>query len=429
VKEIYFMVMNEELLQYIWKYKLYIKKQYTTSTGEQVTIIKPGEQNSNSGPDFSDARIKIGETTWAGNCEVHICASDWLKHSHTNDNSYNNTILHVVLKNDVEIKAGNGRIIPAIELEYDKRIEENYKHLFESQQWIACSENIKKVDKIFLTQWFTKLMFERLEKRSDDIIKYLDSSKNNWDEAFYRFLAKSFGFKVNSVPFEMLTKAAPLKVLTLHRDNLHQVESILFGQAGLLTKTDDEYSKMLLTEHNFQKKKYDLKPMEAHVWKFMRIRPNNFPTIRISQFANLLCKSSGLFSKIIECKSISELENLFKVSASEYWNTHYNFGVKSPNKVKTLSSSSIQIILINSVIPFIFVYGKLKNIPDLKDRAINLLEKLPPEKNNIIEKWSISGIIPVNAFETQALLQLKNEYCNKRNCLNCSIGNKIIGNV
>jgi hypothetical protein len=418
--------MSEEFLQYIWKYKLFSQKPYLADTGEKITILNVGVQNLDAGPDFTDTRIRIGETLWAGNCEVHLSSSDWVKHNHENDRAYDSVILHVVLNNDIEIKTLKGRTIPAITLEFNSKIEKNYEKLLKSQLWISCAEEIGKIERLYITQWLTKLTIERLENRSDEIINFLDKTKNNWEDAFYRFLARSFGFKVNTLPFEMLSQSVPLKVLAKQKHNLHQVEALLLGQSGLLKDNRDDYSRNLLREYSFLRKKYSLKPIEAHLWKFLRIRPYNFPTIRIAQFASLIHHSSGLLSKVLEADNIATLENLFKVSASTYWDNHFNFGLKSAVKPKSLTTDSIHLMLVNAVIPFIFVYGKLKNIPSYKDKAISFLEKLSPEQNNIIKGWQRLGIKPLNAFETQAMLQLKNVYCQKKNCLACAIGNKLI---
>ncbi len=421
--------MSEELLQYIWKYQLFCQKTYIADTGEKIKILHIGEQNLDSGPDFTDARIQIEDTIWAGNCEVHLSSSDWIKHNHENDKAYNSVILHVVLKNDTEIKTKKGRMIPTIKLDYNLQIEENYNKLLRSERWIPCAEEIGKTERFIISQWLTKLTVERLENRSEEVINFLDKTKNNWEDAFYRFLTRSFGFKVNAVPFEMLSQSVSIKILAKQKNNLNQIEALLFGQSGLLKDPLDEYSQNLLKEYQFLQKKYALNPIEAHLWKFLRIRPFNFPTVRIAQFAALINSSSGLLSKILEAKNIIDLENLFKVSASSYWDNHFNFGLKSAIKPKILTADSIHLLLVNAVIPFIFVYGKAKNIPYYKDKAISFLEELSAEDNSIIKSWKKLGIKPKNAFETQAMLQLKNMYCQKKRCLDCAIGNKLISKI
>jgi hypothetical protein len=418
--------MNEEFLQYIWKNRLFEQKEYISSSGERIIIDHVGEQNHNSGPDFDDARIRIDGTLWAGSCEVHLAASDWLKHDHINDKAFDNVVLHVVLKNDATVKTTGGRTIPAIEINYENALEENYLQLQSSQLWVPCVDKIKKVDQFYIVQWLTKLAVERLEKRFVEINRNLENTKNHWEEAFYQNIARSFGFKVNAVPFEMLAQSVPLNILAKHKDNLKQLEALLFGQSGLLEKPIDEYSQALHDEYNFLQKKYSLKPIEKHLWKFMRLRPANFPTIRIAQFASLVNRSSNLFSKILEAENIESLEKYFDITASNYWDNHFRFGQISEGKPKHLSSGSIHLLLVNSVIPFIFVYGKSRNLPEYKDKAIEFLEKIVPEKNSTIKNWHDIGIEAKSAFETQALLQLKNEYCQKKNCLKCDLGNWLI---
>jgi hypothetical protein len=421
--------MSEEFLQYVWNNRLFEEKVYVSDTGEQVTILNQGIKNFDAGPDFCDARIKIGETTWVGNCEVHINASGWQKHNHQNDKSYENVVLHVVKKNDAEARTSNQRLVPTIELTYPKQLEKNFNQLLESRQWVACADQICKIDKFFLSHYLTSLTIERLENRSNDIVNRLKQNKNNWENTFYQFLSRGFGFKVNALPFEMLAQSIPLSILVKHRNNLFQTESLLFGQSGLLNKTPDEYSEALKKEYHFLQKKYQLKPINAHLWKSMRTRPANFPAIRIAQFAALIHQSTSLFSKILESEKISTLETVLKVKASDYWNNHYQFGQISKPYKKILTPDSVFLLLLNAIIPTIFVYGKIRNSSDFKDKALTYLESLPPEKNSIIKKWIRIGMPARNAFETQALLELRNEYCEVRKCLSCAIGSKLISNI
>ncbi len=262
--------MNEDFLQYIWKYQLFNQKPYKADTGDKIEIIHVGEQNFNAGPDFQNVKIRIGETLWAGNCEVHLLSSDWAKHNHNNDKAYDNVILHVVLKNDTETKTSKGRVVPTIELKWDIALEKNYKSLLDSQRWVSCADQIAAVDKMYIIQWLTKLAIERLEKRSDEIISFLKKGNNNWEEAFYYFLARSFGFKVNAVPFEMLAQSLPLKILAKHKDSLFQLEALLFGQSGLIINPPDEYSDKLLTEYNFLQKKYSNELPRSRAARYQR---------------------------------------------------------------------------------------------------------------------------------------------------------------
>ncbi len=420
--------MPEEFLHYIWTHQLFNNQLLQTTTGEQVEIKSAGQANYDSGPDFFNAKIKLGETTWAGNIEVHKKASDWAIHKHGHDKAYDNVILHVVEIPDKIIKRNDGTEIPTLVLHYPNKLKSNYEELLVSKQWIPCMGKFHKIDLFAFKLGYNRLMIERLEYKTNHIIESLGKNKNNWNETFYQHLASMFGFKVNSVPFELLAKSTPLQVLSKHSSNLFQVEALLFGNAGLLNTQllGDDYFLEIREEYSFLYKKYKLTPIESHLWKFMRLRPSNFPTIRISQFAALIHNSRSLFSKIIEIESLTQLKKLFSVNASSYWTTHYQFNKPSVKRIKKLGESSINTIIINTIVPFLFVYGESQDKPHLKERAIMFLEELPPEKNSIISKWEMLGVKARSAFETQALLQLKNIYCEKKKCLNCQIGTKII---
>jgi hypothetical protein len=424
--------LPEEFLQYIWENRLFYTDNLTTTTGERVEVVKTGQRNSDSGPDFFNAKIKIGETVWAGNVEIHKKSSDWQKHNHQNDMAYDSVILHVVETNDSPVKRANNKTIPTLLLKYPERLRINYQNLLDAQTWIACQNQFHKVNPVVLQLGFNRLMIERLEDKTGEILERLEQNNNDWNETFYQVLAKMFGFKVNAIPFELLAKSLSLKTLAKHKNSLLQLEALLFGNAGLLNTQllGDSYFLQLRNEYSFLYKKYKLKGIESHLWKFMRLRPGNFPTIRISQLAALIYRSHGLFSKIIEIDKIDELKKLFEVSASEYWNSHYNFNKLSKrNSKKRLGETSVNVLIINIVIPFLFVYGEKQNRDYLKNRALEFLEQLPPERNSIISNWKKLGIETRSAFETQALLQLKNIYCKKKKCLNCQIGVKIVKNA
>ena len=422
-------MMPEEFLQYIWENKLFNSKNLNTTANETVEIIHPGQRNRDSGPDFFNAKIKIGETIWAGNVEIHKKASDWQQHNHHNDKAYDNVILHVVETADQEVTRSNGEIIPTLLLSYPEHLQKNYQQLLDAKTWIPCENQFHKVNPVVLQLGFNRLMIERLENKTADIEDRLDLNSNNWNETFYQMLARMFGFRVNAVPFELLAKSLPMSILSKHKNNLFQLEALLFGNSGLLNEQllGDDYYLELRKEYSFLYKKYNLAPIESHLWKFMRLRPVNFPTVRISQLAALIHRSSGLFSKIIEIENLKELKRLFKVKASEYWNDHYNFNKTTTKTIsKELGETAANTLIINVIIPFLFVYGEKQNKSALKNRALEYLEQLPPEKNSIITKWENLGIEPRSAFDTQALLQLKNIYCEKKKCLNCQIGVKLV---
>jgi hypothetical protein len=419
--------MKEEFLNYIWKYKLYKSGNLKTTAGQKVEIIKTGTHNFDSGPDFFNAKIKIDDTIWIGNVEVHINSSDWHSHNHHKNKAFDNVVLQVVYHHDKEVFRTNGELIPTLELKFDKRLVDNYENLLLSNLWIPCEKDISKVDKFIVDQWIGKLAIERLEEKSKRIDDLLLQFNTNWETVFYVQLAHNFGFKLNSEPFELLAKSLPLSYLAKHKNSLLQIEALLFGQAGFLNDPDgDEYYKSLQKEYQFLKSKFNLKPIEKHLWKFLRSRPGNFPTIRIAQFAMLIFKSSALFSKIIESKKINEIKELLLVETSGYWKTHYLFNKESITKIKSLGGSSVDVLIINTVIPFMFVYGKQNGNESIKQKALDFFEKIRSEKNSILESWQRIGINSDNALSSQALIHLKNKYCDNKNCLNCQLGNQII---
>ena len=451
--------MTEEFLYYIWKYRLFDIKCKTVE-GQNIEVIKTGESNSDAGPDFINAKIKIGNTVWAGNVEVHLTSSDWYKHNHDKDKNYRNVILHVVYNHDKVVyrtqkskvksqilkevnseekikDSERGEVIQTLVMKgkFNENLFENYKQMIESKNKIPCEKLIDKVDNIVITGWIEALLVERLESKVKKIEEILINNKNNWEQTFYQELARNFGFKLNADAFEMLAKATPYEYIAKHKDNLFQTEAILFGQAGLLDKEfKDEYPIEIKKEYKYLKHKLSLKPIEGHIWKFLRLRPANFPTIRIAQFGFLLSNRDNLFSKIIEAKSISDIKNIFKIKTSKYWETHYTFDKQTEFKnqklrlksQKILGKSSVNNIIINTVVPFVFLYGIKKDNFAYREKAMKFLELLPAEKNNITEMWADCVVKANNAFDSQALIELKNEYCMKKKCLNCRIGHNLL---
>ncbi len=420
--------MKEEFLHFIWKNKLFDETNLFDKEGNKIEVIDTGLHNFDAGPDFFNSKIKIGKTIWAGNVEIHTKSSNWKKHNHHKDKAYDNVILHLVFEHDNEVYNTKGEQIQTSELKFDRKYLTKYHQLISSQKDIPCNNYIKKTDSFTLNSWLTNLLIERIEQKTTYVKNILKFTNNNWEEAFYIVLAKAFGFKVNAEPFELTAKSLPSIILAKNKNNLFQLEALLFGQAGMLnsSETDDNYFLSLKKEYEFLKNKYKLKPIEAHLWKFLRIRPVNFPTVRISQFAALINKSSHLFSKILESKDVKIIEQMFDLKASEYWNTHYNFGKISKKKIKTFGKSATENIIINTVIPIIFLYGKEKANEEIRDKAINFLENIKAEKNNITKKWTSADIDIKNAYFSQSLIQLYNEYCLKKRCLNCRIGSKYI---
>jgi hypothetical protein len=423
--------MNEEFLHYIWKFKLFDQLNLKTLSGEAVEIVKAGTHNTDAGPDFFNAQLKIDSTLWAGNVEIHINSSDWERHSHQNDKAYNNVVLHVVYNADKLVYRTSGEPIPTIELKdrIEEKILNNYQKFKTSNDWIPCEKQVTAVPSLIINSTLDRLLLERLERKSISITQSLELNNNNWEETFYQHLARNFGFKTNAEPFELLAKSLPVLYLGKHKSSLLQIEALLFGQAGLLdAHYKDKYLQTLQNEYVFLKHKLKLQPIDGHLWKFLRLRPLNFPTIRIAQFANLVFHSSHLFSKLIETAEYKNLKTLLDVNVSEYWLTHYTFDKTSVSKKKHLGEEALNNIIINTVVPFLFVYGKYKNEEKYVDRALLFLEKTPGESNAIIDKWKFLKLPVKTAHSTQALLQLKNEHCNHKRCLNCSIGNYLLKN-
>jgi hypothetical protein len=420
--------MTEEFLQYIWRYNLFTGGIQTAATGESVEVLHPGYINTDSGPDFFNAKARINGTVWVGNVEIHMNSSDWLRHGHHNDKAYENVILHVVSNYDAEVKRQSGGIITTLILNYKKKIEEKYRKLISNRLWISCQNDLKEPLAFQTDYWIQSLLIERLEEKSAYITGSLQKNNNNWEETFYQQLARNFGMKVNEQPFELLARSLPLKYLARHKDNLLQVEAMLFGQAGLLDheKCDDDYFLLLKREYEILRKKFSLRPLEKHHWKFLRLRPLNFPTIRIAQFASLINRSSSLFSKIIGSQTISQIKELFNVSTSPYWETHYVFGKATAKRTKHAGDGMISTVIINTVSPFLFVYGKQHDSEFHCELAVKLPEELKPEQNSIINNWTKLGFKISNASYSQAFIHLKKNYCDAKKCLNCRIGNKII---
>ncbi len=423
-------IMTEDFLQYIWNNGLFFsdKNSLQTTDGEKIKIISRGIHNKNSGPDFFNAKIKIGKTIWVGNAEVHIKSSDWISHSHSQDDAYQNVILHIVAHHNKEIYLNKKEKIPTLILKYDKLLDENYEKLMQSSKWIACQEEINKVDKFKINLWINTLIIERLEKKAEEILSILEKNENNWEESFYQVLLKSFGLKVNAESFLQLAQSLPLKYITKHKDNLLQTESLLQGQAGMLEENlQDEYYRQLQDEYKFLRTKFSLEPLPKLMWKFSKLRPPNFPTIRISQIANLLHKQNNLFSKIISSDNAKQLVKLFETHATKYWDNHFVFGKETKQqKRKLLGLSATDSVIINAVATTLFAYGSSKNDDNLINIALELLEETKIENNSIINNWKELIEFKQNAFNSQALLHLKKNYCDNKKCLDCDIGQSII---
>jgi hypothetical protein len=422
--------MKEDFINYIWSNKLYDFNGLSVSgTGEKIKLIEAGSRNTDSGPDFFNARIKIGNTIWAGNVEIHVKSSDWLTHNHHKDEAYDNIILHVVHTDDKPVFRKNGERIPTVELrdKIDMKILDRYNSFIKSKAWIACENQIASIDRFTVFAWLEALCIERLEEKAVSISEKLKINKQDFSEIFYRQLGRNFGFNTNSEAFELLTKSVPFTLLGKHIDRVDQLEALFFGQAGLLkSPLKDNYPQSLYGEYLFLQEKYNLKPVEAKLWKFMRMRPSNFPTIRISQFVHLLHSTSGLLNKILEHNNLNELYDLFDVQANAYWHDHSYFDRPSKPKSTRLGQASVDILLINTIIPFTFIYGKIFNEEHIQDKALLWYEQIKPEKNKITNKFTSLGLIIDNAKHSQAVIHLKKNYCDKKRCLGCRFGHVLI---
>ncbi|MFA5418166.1 MAG: DUF2851 family protein [Bacteroidales bacterium] len=421
--------MNEDFLSYLWKFQLF-SSHLVTANGLTVQVLSAGMPNLNSGPDFFNAKVKIGDTLWAGNIEIHTKSSHWYKHQHQDDEVYNNIILHVVYEDDLPVRRKNGELIPAIELKgcYKPELFERYEDFIQTLNPIPCHKHIHQVNHFTLMGWYDSLMVERLKDKTHLISLNISQINDDFNEIFYQKICRNFGFKTNADAMEQLARSLPLGVISKHRDNLFQIEALLYGQAGLLfTKFKDTYANQLLAEYQFLAAKYMLTPMDRKIWRFMRMRPANFPTIRIAQLAGLLNKSSGLIHSMLEADKLSHLLSLFNVSANEYWNNHYHFGKKvKPEKPKKLGIASIRLIVINTIVPFLFIYNRYKKDSDLDKKALDWLEQLPAEKNSITRQFLLAGIESNNSLQSQALIQLKSKYCDQKRCLECRIGHELL---
>lgn len=425
------MSYKEELLHYVWRFRLYPVGSLETTDGQKIEVIDPGIGQSDAGPDFFNAKIRIGGKLWAGDVEIHCSSDEWMRHEHHLDKAYNAVILHVVGHASRVVVNERGYAVPQCELKIPDKIIKNADYLIRNSKLIPCRDFIPFVPSVSIRSFLAMLAVERLERKTNDIYVLLDRFRQSWDEAFYVLLSRSFGFGLNSDAFERLASSLPYKYVQRHGNNLFQVEALLFGQAGILDDMSlnharDEYFLRLREEYQFLRHKYSLTPLEGYLFKRMRTRPRSFPTMRIAQLAALLQSSDRLFSRVIEGDSIQYWDSLFLVSPSVYWQNHYSFGNQSVLKDARLGNGSRESILINTVAPVLFAYGRKVGIDLYCDKAIHLLEAINAEKNAIVRGFNDVGILSHNAFESQALIQLRKMYCDSKKCLFCRIGHVIL---
>jgi len=424
----------EKLLHYVWKHKIWPLGELLTTDGRNIEIVDPGLYNRrNAGPDFFNAKVKIGSTLWVGNVEIHDRASDWYQHGHDHDTAYDNVVLHVVGIADTDVMNSRHEYLPQMVLEVPTAVKENYEELLRTDYYPPCYKIIPDLTPLTVHAWMAALQTERLEQKTEAIKQRAEQADGSWEDAYFMTLARNYGFGINGDAFEQWARHISLSAVGKHRDDLFQVEAIFMGQAGLLdlqaiperyqtTALNEEYFTRLRNEYQFLAHKFSMKPMDFVAWRFLRLRPQNFPHIRISQLANLYYERKAGLSQLLECESVEAIQQLLSTHVTPYWETHYVFGSESTRSTKQLSSASLNLLTINTAIPMLFAVGRHRRKEEYCDRAFDLLEQLKAESNHIVKMWKECGLEARSAGDSQALIQLKREYCDKRDCLRCRIG-------
>ncbi|HMM10594.1 MAG TPA: DUF2851 family protein [Bacteroidales bacterium] len=419
--------MNELFLIYLWEQRL-LRLPLQTTDGQPVEVLFPGIRNEDAGPDFSQARIRIGPTLWAGSVEMHINATDWYKHHHDSNPAYENVVLHVVFHEDKKVYDKARNVLPTLEVKghFDDYLLLNYRRFADSRQWLPCGKLAGNVQRFTWLSWLDRMATERMEEKTDKVLSLAAQLNFDWDEVFWHLLMAAMGFKVNQEAFGRLARALPFTLMLRHADQLMQLEALLLGTAGLLDGAyQEDYPLKLQSEYAFLKKKYKLNTMPPGSWKFMRMRPANFPTVRMAQVAMLVHTHGRLLSKVLN-ETAGSLPELFSLTAGEYWNTHYRPGEPSGERPKKMGPDTVNLVMINSVAVLLFAWGHAHHDQHRKDKALMLLEALPAENNQLTRRFALSGINAVNALHSQALLHLHRNYCTPRKCLECRIGSLLI---
>lgn len=419
-------MMNENFLHYIWKHRLFQVANLKTTAGDIIEIVNPGLHNHDSGPDFFNAKIRIGSTLWAGSVEIHVNSSDWLLHGHQTDKAYDNVVLHVVGKFDKAVYSVNGSEIPTLVLPIDSKYVNNYNVLMQANRWIPCEEHFSHIDGSLKSLWLDSLLVERLERKSELVMVHMAQTNNDFDEVFFRMLCRNMGFKTNAQPFEQLARKISLRMVRTLGGNVERIESLLFGVAGFLSESHSSYQLKLKKEFTHLAQKFEVAPLDVSIWKFARMRPFSFPTIRLAQLAQLLARQTQFTQFVKSASSYEQLYSLFSVPTSSFWLSRYTFQKTSDEKEKSIGKSSVHNIIINTVFPFLFVMGKYYNDADLQQKMFDWMEQIPSEKNHIINHWHKLDAKIESAYDSQAYLELYNEYCTKSRCLECRLGGYII---
>ena len=423
----------EQLLHYVWKHKMTPLGELFTSDDRLVEIVDPGLHNRNAGPDFFNAKVKIDGQTWVGNVEIHNRSRDWYTHGHDKDAAYDNVILHVASTIDADVLNSKGEYIPQLQLSVPQQVTDNYRSLMATDSYPPCYKIVPKLTKLMIHSWMSSLQTERLEDKTEAIRLRAEKLGGSWEDALFVTLARNYGFGINGDAFEQWALNLHLNNVAHHRDDLFQIEAMFMGQAGLLdinaippryqqAALSDPYFTKMANEYRYLAHKFSLTPMDYKMWRFLRLRPQNFPFIRISQLANLYYERRFQLSRLVECETASEMSSLLATHVTPYWGTHYIFGSESAHNTKRMSPFSINLLLINTAVPLLFAYGRHTSNEALCDRAFDILEQLKPEDNHIIRMWRECGLDVANAGDTQALIQLKKQYCDRRDCLRCRIG-------
>lgn len=420
--------MKEDFLHHVWQFKKFHLQGLKTAAGESVEIINVGQYLQQAGPDFFNAQVIINGQKWAGNVEIHVKSSDWYLHNHENDDAYNNVILHVVWEHDTEVFAKNNEPIPVVELKHytDPKLLDNYNILASAKTWIYCEKELAGVNDFVLSNWKERLFFERLQRKATPILELAAQTENDWEAVLFCFIARNFGLNTNGEAFFNIAKSIPFSIIRKESFEAENLEALLFGRAGLLEIAhEDTYAKNLKARYDYICHKYRLTPVYIDELQFFKHRPDNFPTIRLSQLAQLYHRHQNLFSKIIDSNSVADLYKVFDLQVSEYWKTHYQFDRESPKKRKGITASFADLLIINTVIPFRFAYGKSTG-KENSEELMELLQEVAPEKNAIIDKFRFFKVAVESAYDTQSLLQLKNEYCTHKRCMQCALGLEIL---
>lgn len=419
-------------MQYVWQHRLWCSEDMVTNDGRRVRVLDPGLLNTDAGPDFFNAKVEIDGHIWVGNIEIHVRASDWHRHGHDHDKAYDNVILHVVDKDDAPVYRTSGELIPQVVLQVSPRFGESYSNLVNAKVQLPCASQLAAVPRLTITEWIEALAFERLHAKVDRLRELYDLYNGSWEDVCYVTLARTLGFGINSDALERLARRTPLRLLHKHSDSLLQVEALLIGQAGLLhgevtrAAGADPYVAQLQREYAFLANKFSLQPMEGEAWKLFRIRPQNFPYRRIALLAHYVLGGFNLMQHIIETETTQQLRELFQVELTGYWASHYTLGKPAPAATRALSASSIDVVLINMVATLFYARGEMTDDYRLCERAIALLESLKPEQNALVATFELAGLKADDALTSQALIQLRRNYCDARKCLFCKIGHWLL---